>query len=79
MKLFVKDIGTWWNDEDISLIELEGNEVYALDGWNTVCYTECWKCTGEYNTEAGAELYTLTPVYEDEDCNVLVGYEVEKN
>ena len=29
----MKEVGYWWNDKSIELVEIDG-EVYALYGWN---------------------------------------------
>lgn len=56
-------------------------EVYALYGWNGEEYGSCWKCTGEFLTEASREEYTLKPVYKEvaEDEWEIVNYEVTRN
>ena len=59
----MKNIGNWWNDRSIEMVELSDGKVYALAGWNGEEYTECWMCIGEYYTDAGEETYTLRPVY----------------
>lgn len=58
----IEPIGVWHSDRNIDLIELNG-AVFALYGWNGEKYTDCWKCSGEYNMTASKESYTLTPVY----------------
>lgn len=76
----MKEAGYWWNDKSIELVEID-REVYALNGWNGEEYGNCWKCTGEFLTEASKEEYTLKPVYKevDEDEWEIVNYEVTRN
>lgn len=77
MKKNFKEIGTWWNDSNIDLIEIDGT-VYALNGWNGDEFTNCWKCLGEYYTDASKERYTVRPQYREikEDEFEIVAYEV---
>ncbi|ALA47993.1 hypothetical protein ABE137_12475 [Brevibacillus laterosporus] len=72
--------GTWWNDNNIELVEIDG-EVFALNGWDGEAFTKSWKCTGEFHMEASEELYIITPIYDevDEDEFNVVGYEVRRN
>ena len=76
----MKEAGYWWNDKSIELVEIDGS-VYALYGWNGEEYGNCWKCTGEFLTEASKEEYTLKPVYKEvaEDEWEIVNYEVTRN
>ena len=76
----MKEAGYWWNDKSIELVEIDGS-VYALYGWNGEEYGNCWKCTGEFLTEASREEYTLKPVYKEvaEDEWEIVNYEVTRN
>lgn len=76
----MKEVGVWWNDKEIELVEIEGS-VYALYGWNGEDYGKWWRCTGEFLTEASEEEYTLKPVYKqvDEDEWEIVDYEVSEN
>lgn len=62
MKNF-KNVGHWWADKSIGLIEING-KVYALSGWNGEKYLECWECTGEDLMDAGEEEYILVPNYD---------------
>jgi DNA-binding Xre family transcriptional regulator len=79
MKNF-KNVGSWWNDKSIELVDIEGT-VYALNGWNGEKYMNAWKCTGEDYMDASEEEYIITPVYSDEENEhgvyEIVGYEVE--
>lgn len=70
-------VGTWWNDANIDLVEIDGC-VYALYGWNGEKFTSCWKCTGEFHTEASGEEYSIRPVHKEvsKDEWEIVGYEV---
>ena len=77
MKKNFKEVGTWWNDSSVDLVEIDGT-VYALNGWNGEEFTDCWKCSGEYNMEASKEYCTIKPQYREieEDEFEIVGYEV---
>ena len=67
-----KNVGNWWNDKGIELVEIDG-ETFALNGWNGETYLKCWKCLGEDLMDASEEEYQITPIYEDEE---IAGYEV---
>jgi phenolic acid decarboxylase len=58
----MKYVGSWWDDKDISLVQLESG-VYALYGWCGDRYTKCWKCSGELLMDASKEEYELKPIY----------------
>jgi len=79
MKNF-KNVGNWWNDKSIELVDIEG-DVYALNGWNGEKYMNAWKCTGEDYMDASEEEYIISPVYSDKEDEFgvyeIVGYEVE--
>ena len=70
----MEKVGNWWNDNDIELVELDG-EVYALHGWNGEEYTSCWRCSGENLMDASAEEYVLRPVYDTVE-NDNGGYDI---
>jgi len=71
-----KEVGKWWNSQEIDLIEKDG-AVYALNGWNGESYTESWKCSGEHNMDATGS-YDIRPVYNQlgEDEFEVVDYEI---
>ena len=69
-----KEVGTWWNDSSIELVNIDGS-VYALNGWNGEKWTDCWECTGKYLTEASEEKYIIVPIYSEEE-NENGGYDV---
>ena len=80
----VKYIGTWWNDDQIEMWEIEG-DVYALYGWNGEEYLHCWKCTGTDHMTASEEEYRIKPIYGedilDEDGDIVefgekIGYRI---
>ena len=48
----MKNVGNWWNDRSIEMVELSDGKVYALSGWNGEEYTECWMCTGVLRSKA---------------------------
>lgn len=72
-----KKVGTWWNDKDIELVEIN-DTVYALHGWNGEEYTSCWKCSGKYLMDASKEVYCVRPIYKNigDDFFELVRYEI---
>lgn len=70
-----KNVGTWWNDKEIDLVEIEGT-VYALNGWNGETHLSCWICTGNYNMDASEEEYEISPVHSDDEDMDIIGYEV---
>lgn len=71
------NVGRWWNDRDIELVEIEG-EVYALHGWNGESYMDSWKCIGEDERQASEEQYHITPIYKEtgDDEFDVVSYKV---
>lgn len=82
-----KNVGEWWNDKSIGLVEIDG-VVYALADWNGEKYMNCWICTGEFNMNiADKDRYNITPQYvqtveENEEDGTeaefeIVGYDVE--
>lgn len=75
-----ESIGTWWNDDSIELIKIDG-EIYALDGWNGETYTESWKCVDEYTTVDEDVTYSITEVSIADDNGEFktVGFNVCKN
>src|SRR5690625_4090140 len=64
MKATLKVVGTWWNDNSIDLVEIDG-EPYALNGGNGEAYIDSWKCSGEYLDEASEESYSIRPKHAD--------------
>ncbi len=70
-----KSVGTWWNDRDIELVEINGT-VYALNGWNGETYLNCWICSGEFNMDASEQEYEISPVYSNDEDMEIIGYEV---
>jgi hypothetical protein len=73
-----KEVGTWWNDKSIELIEIDGS-VYALNGWNGEEYTACFKVGGQFNMDIlSKEIYNIRPKYKKiaEDEYEIIGYEV---
>lgn len=73
-----KEVGRWWNDSSIELIEKDGN-VYALAGWNGEKYYNCWKVI-EDGLTASEEEYIITPIYNqiDDDEFEVVNYEISE-
>src|SRR5690625_4161107 len=72
-----KNVGTWWNDKEIELVEIDG-KVYALNGWNGESYLKSWECTGEDYMDASEKEYCITPQYEEVEGEFeIVGYIVE--
>lgn len=76
--IMYEEIGTWWNDNNIPLVKINGT-VYALHGWNGEKYNHCWICTGKFYMDSSSEEYEIRPIYseanEDGDTEI-VGYEV---
>lgn len=74
-----KNVGTWWNDRNIELVEIDG-VVYALNEWNGETYLDCWECTGDDNMEVGKDGIAITPIYSEEmnedEIYDIVGYDV---
>ena len=75
----MKNVGKWWNDDNINLVEIDGN-VYALHGWNGEGYYDCRRVFGDYNMESSKENYILTPIYQqnEEDDFRIIDYEITK-
>ncbi len=73
-----KEVGRWWNDSSIELIEKDGN-VYALAGWNGEKYYNCWMVI-EDGLTASEEEYIITPVYNQVNDNEfeIVDYEISE-
>ena len=73
-----KTVGTWWNDKEIELVEIDG-KVYALSGWNGEKFLDSWEVDKDDNTEIVTEGLAITPQYEEieEDEFEIVGYTVE--
>ena len=67
-------IDTWWNDESIALVEVDGG-LYALYGWNGEVYLHCWECIDRYKAADSDVEYIIRPVY-DEDYKII-DYEVQ--
>lgn len=66
------EVGTWWNDSSIHLIEKDGN-IYALAGWNGESYCNSWKVI-EDGLTASEEDYIITPIYKqlgEDDFEVI--------
>lgn len=74
-----KEVGTWWSNKNISLVEID-NTTYALHGWNGEVYLDCWACTGEFNMDDSEEEYHIAPLYKEVagDEYEIVGYEITK-
>ena len=76
----MKTLGTWWNDKNIEIVEIEGRPI-ALYGWNGETYLNCWEVkemingTGFDIKEDGLR---VRPLYKqiDEDEFKVVGYEL---
>lgn len=68
---------TWWNDNSIEIVEIDG-ELYALYGWNGEKWLHCWKCIDRFTADPDGKEYEVTPVYTeaDEDEYEITGYEV---
>lgn len=73
-----KNLGTWWNSDDIQMVEIEG-AAYALYGWNGEQYLDSWKCEGIDRMDASEERYIITPIQTEvnEDEFEIIGYQVQ--
>ena len=54
-------IGTWWSDNNIELVKING-KIYALDGWNGEKYLHCWECIDRFTIVDDKE-YEIRPIY----------------
>lgn len=71
-----KNVGKWWNDDNIDLVELDG-VVYALYGWNGEIYSDCWACSDDnFHMDITKGGITIRPVYSSEEEPQIVDYEV---
>lgn len=70
----MKKIGTWWNDRDIDLVEIEG-EIFRLAGWNGEEFTNCWKCLNEFDADPDNRSYNIRLIY-DEKENENGGFDI---
>ena len=66
-------IDTWWNDNSIELVEING-KIYALYGWNGEEYLHCWECADRYTAVDDGIEYEIKPIY-NEDYEII-GYEI---
>lgn len=81
---------TWWNNNDIEIVEIDG-ELYALNGWNGEKWVHCWKCIDRFTAAEEDAAYEIVPIYDwskwnkeeeefqDENGTAidgLIGYEV---
>lgn len=55
-------IGTWWSDNDIELVKING-KIYALCGWNGEKYIHCWECFDRFSIVDGNIEYEIKPIY----------------
>lgn len=71
-----KEVGRWWNDSFIQLIE-KNNKVYALAGWNGESYYNSWEVIEDGLTTSEEE-YIITPIYKQlsEDDFEVIDYEI---
>lgn len=73
-----KNVGRWWNDKEIELVEIDG-KVYALNGWNGEKYLDSWEVAKNDYTDIINDGFTIKPEYKEvEDGEFeIVGYTVE--
>lgn len=68
----MKEVGEWWDDRDIKVVEIDG-EYLALNGWNGESFVDCFYVKEEWHGrffELDAEhegTYCADPVYDDLD------------
>lgn len=56
-----KHVGTWWNSQDIELVDIHNEGIFALSGWNGESYTESWKVDNNDMTVALDGAYDVMP------------------
>lgn len=72
-----KNVGQWWNDNEIELVEIDG-KVYALNGWNGEKYLDSWEVDKDDHTEVINEGIAIEPLYKEvEEEFEIVEYVVE--
>lgn len=73
----MKKLGTWWNDHNIEIYEIEGKRL-ALYGWNGEEYTECWEVSEDLMDVISKEDITVKPIYKEvsEDEFEIIDYEI---
>ena len=73
----MKKLGTWWNDHNIEIYEIEGKRL-ALYGWNGEEYTECWEVSEDLIDVISKEDITVKPIYKEvsEDEFEIIDYEI---
>jgi len=73
-----KNVGTWWNDKEIELVEIDG-KVYALNGWNGEKYLDSWEVAKNDYTDIINDGIAIKPEYKEieEDEFEIVGYTIE--
>ena len=75
-----ESVGKWRKDETVELFKI-GDDVFALDGWNGVKFSDSLKCTGKFYMDVSEESYSVIPIHHEinEEDSVLVAFEVHKN
>lgn len=77
----MKTLGTWWNSNEIEVVEIEGKAI-ALYGWNGEVFTDAFEvaeeCNGKYYEKVDDRKYTVRPIYTLDENNdgELIGYEL---
>lgn len=73
----MKKLGTWWNDHNIEIYEIEGKRL-ALYGWNGEEYTECWEVSEDLMDVISKEDITVKPIYKEisEDEFEIIDYKI---
>lgn len=73
----MKKLGTWWNDHNIEIYEIEGKRL-ALYGWNGEEYTECWEVSEDLMDVISKEDIRVKPIYKEvaEDEFEIIDYEI---
>lgn len=64
----MKTLGTWWNDKNIEIVEIEGKAI-ALYGWNGERYLYCFEVDGEHLMDIVDKdtIYEVEPIDEPID------------
>jgi hypothetical protein len=73
--------GSWWTNQDIPIVEIEG-VLYALNEFNGEVWTECWKVLDTFTYDPNDQhTYTIRPIYA---CHMIPNFwetydDVEEN
>lgn len=71
----VKELGKWWNDKEIKVVEIEGKAI-ALHGWNGNEYLECFEVKNEI-TGTWFDIVDKTTTYNVEPIDEPIEFDEE--